>query len=152
VGKSTVGRALAAALGWPFYDADDLHDAAAVAQMRRGEPLTDEQRQPWLHRVRATIERALADGRDTVVACSALRDAYRRQLLADDPRVVFVYLEADPAVIRDRLAHRAGHFAGTALLDSQLRTLEPPAGVLKLDAATSVDTLVSAIRSHIRVA
>jgi carbohydrate kinase (thermoresistant glucokinase family) len=149
VGKTTVGQALARALGWTFHDADALHAPDAVEQMRRGEPLTDVQRQPWLQRVRATIEEALAAGRDIVIACSALREEYRQQLLADDPQVYFVFLDANPAIIRDRLVRRGGHFAGTALLDSQLDTLERPAGVLTLNAALPVESLVSAIKSRI---
>jgi gluconokinase len=146
VGKTTVGRALAATLGWEFHDADALHAPEAISQMARGEPLTDAQRQPWLALVRATIADALADGRDIVVACSALRESYREMLGARDSRVRFVFLDADPALIRDRLATRDGHFSGTALLASQLATLQPPIGVLTLDAALSVDQLVSAIR------
>lgn len=149
VGKTTVGQALAAALGWTFHDADDFHTPEAVAQMRSGQRLTDAQRHPWLLRIRAVIEEALVQNRDIVVACSALRESYRQTLLADDPRVYVVYLEANPAIIRERLARRVGHFAGTSLLDSQFSALEPPAGVLTLNAALPVNTLIAAIISRL---
>ena len=145
VGKTTVGEALAAALGWRFEDADAQHTPEAVEQMGRGDALSDDQRLPWLQRVRAVIEGALVQNRDIVLACSALRESYRQLLGASDPRVYFVYLQASPALIRERLAGRVGHFAGTSLLDSQFAALEPPSGVLTLNAALPVNTLVSAI-------
>lgn len=123
-GKTTVGRALADAYGAPFCDADDLHTPAAVAKMARGEALTDDDRWPWLVRVREAAERA-ANPR-CVVACSCLRRAYRDVLRATDMRVVFVYLHVDPAVLASRLQHRSGHFMKADMLASQLATLEPP--------------------------
>src|SRR5579884_1235439 len=120
-GKTTVGRALAAALGWPFVDADDLHPAANVEKMRRGQPLDDADRAPWLAAVASTI-RSMRDG---VVACSALKRAYRDLLrVRDDVR--FVYLAVDEKVLAARLAARQGHYMPPSLLPSQLATLEPP--------------------------
>jgi gluconokinase len=144
-GKSTVGRALSDRLGWRFYDADDLHSPEAIAQMRAGTGLDDAMRQPWLRRVRATIQDVLADNASAVVACSALKASYRRVIADGIPAVRFVFLDADREVLLRRLETRQGHFAGAALLDSQLAALEPPAEALHLDASRPVSELVEAI-------
>jgi gluconokinase len=146
-GKTTVGRALALALGWPFHDADDLHDAASIARMRAGQPLTDADRGPWLDRVRAVIDAAIAAGTNAVVACSALKAQYRRRLAAGVPQVRFVFLDASPELLRQRIAQRTAHFAPVALVNSQLADLEPPFEGLTLDAARPIDELVEAIRA-----
>jgi gluconokinase len=145
-GKTTVGRALAETLGWAFYDADDLHAPDDRERMRRGEALTDRMRQPWLERVRAVIVRAANRNEHAVIACSALKQRHRDVLSRGLP-TRFVFLSADADVLRARLQHRPNHFAGVALLESQLATLEPPSHVLALDAALSVDALVARIRS-----
>lgn len=137
VGKSTVGRALAAALGWTFVDADDLHPRANVEKMSRGEPLDEADRAPWLAALRARLDQ----GDDLVLACSALRAEHRLALAP----ATFVLLDAPDHVIAARLAGRPGHFAGPALLPSQRATLEPPAGALVLDATRPVDELVRAL-------
>ena len=149
-GKSTVGRALADSLGWRFHDADDLHSPGNVARMARGQGLTDEQRAPWLTAVRQVIEQAAASGEDALVACSALKATYRRFLAKDIPAVAFVFLAGDETLLRERLSRRTGHFAGAALLESQLATLEPPTDALTLDAALPVATLVERIRVNLR--
>jgi gluconokinase len=148
VGKTTVGRALAADLGWAFHDADALHAPDAIAQMARGEPLTEAQRQPWLRRVRDVIGGLIEQRTDAVLACSALRQQYRDVLSGAGPGVRFVFLDADPQVVRERLASRDGHFAKGELLDSQLATLEPPEDAVTLDAALPVATLVRQIRTR----
>ncbi len=125
VGKTAVGRALAARLGWTFADADDLHPAANVAKMQRGEGLTDADRKPWLDAVRALIEHRLAAGQPTVLACSALKARYRDRLRVRD-EVRFVWLDEPRAVLETRLEDRAGHFAGPSLLPSQFEALERP--------------------------
>ena len=146
-GKTTVGRALAARLGWEFYDADDFHAAANVERMRRGEALDDADRHPWLLRVRRLIEDAIAKRAGAVVACSALKAQYRSVLGEALDEVQFVFVHADADVLRARLENRPGHFAGAALLDSQLETLELPPDGLVLDASLSVDQLVDLIVS-----
>lgn len=155
-GKTTVGAALAAALGWAFHDADDFHTPEARARMRAGVPLDDADRAPWLARLADLVVETIADGRSAVLACSALRRAYRRALVppgAAGRCVRIVHLEAPPAVLAERLAGRPGHFFPPALLDSQLAALEPPDGgdepapVLTVDATRPVDELVAALRA-----
>ena len=156
-GKSTVGSALARAMGWRFADADDHHSAGNRARMRLGHALTDEERHPWLVTLAALVREAIEAGTPLVLACSALRRRYRRALAPPDaaPRVRFAYLDAPASVLATRLAARAGHFAGPGLLASQLATIEEPdatepAEVLTLDATQPVDVLVEAIRGELR--
>ncbi len=146
-GKSTVGRMLAASLGWSFLDGDDLHPAANVAKMREGIPLTDEDRWPWLERVATWIEGRLESGESAVVACSALRRTYRDRLAVRDG-VVFVQLAADYDLLRRRLSERRGHYMSAGLLDSQLEALEQPAAdepVIVADAAPGPRTVVEEV-------
>lgn len=124
-GKTTVAGILAARLGRPCAEADDLHPAANVAKMRAGVPLTDEDRRPWLEALRAWLTAEARAGRGAVVTCSALRRAYRDVLRGAEGRVRFVHLVADPATIAARMAARSGHFMPPSLLPSQLATLEP---------------------------
>lgn len=145
-GKTTVGAALAERLGWDFIEGDTLHPPENVAAMARGEPLTDEDRQPWLTALRREIEARLIEGRPAVIATSALKRRYRERLLADDPRVVLVFLEISPELARRRLASRGGHFFGPGLVDSQFAALEPPADALVLPADAPVAELVERMR------
>jgi gluconokinase len=125
-GKSTIAEQLAARLGWRYVDGDLFHPPANVAKMSAGHPLTDEDRWPWLRAIAAEIDRLSAAGTRAVVACSALKRAYRDILVhgRDDVRIVF--LEGTQSLIANRLAARKGHFMPPGLLDSQFRTLEPP--------------------------
>ena len=125
-GKSTIAEHLAARLGWRYVDGDLFHPPANVAKMSAGYPLTDEDRWPWLRAIAAEIDRLAAAGTRAVVACSALKRAYR-DILAhgrDDVRIVF--LDGTKDLIAKRLAARKGHFMPPGLLDSQFKTLEPP--------------------------
>lgn len=124
-GKTVVGRLLAEKLGWPFYDADDFHSATNVEKLRQGVSLTDADRKPWLESLSGLIERSLAKGEDAVLACSALKKAYRSQLKAG-AEVKLVYLRGDYALIARRLRQRRGHFMDPALLQSQFADLEEP--------------------------
>lgn len=123
-GKSTVGALVAEELDVPFADADDLHPPANVAKMAAGQPLTDEDRAPWL----ALVGAALADARGTglVMACSALTRRYRDLIRAQAPETVFVHLHGSRDLLAERMGARTGHFMPTTLLDSQLATLEVP--------------------------
>ncbi|MFF3325643.1 gluconokinase, GntK/IdnK-type [Streptomyces sp. NPDC002889] len=125
-GKSTVARLLADRLGRPYRDADDFHPPANRARMAAGEPLTDADRAPWLSAVAAWMDQEIAAGRRAVVTCSALKHAYRDQLLAGRPGVRLLYLRGSRELIRSRLAARHGHFFPTSLLDSQFADLEEP--------------------------
>ncbi len=148
-GKTTVGRALAAALGWPFVEGDDYHPASNVDKMRHGIPLTDADRAPWLARLREVIEEVIARGGHTVIACSALRESYRRALQPRDApagTVRFVLLDVPEAVLRSRLEHRVGHYMPASLLGSQLATLERPADALCVDGTLPPDEIVRRIR------
>jgi gluconokinase len=144
-GKSTLGRALADALRWPFHDADDLHPPANVDKMRRGIPLGDADRAPWLARVRALMADVSARRGDAIVACSALRQRYRTMLAEGLPAIRFVMLASDRTLLEARLASRRHHFAGATLLDSQLQDLEVPPDALILQAADPVEALVDQV-------
>jgi gluconokinase len=157
-GKTTVGTALADALGWRFVDADDYHSAENRARLGRGEALTDAQRAPWLASLREMIEGAIEHDEPMVLACSALKRSYRQALLPRSARgagqVHFAYLKASRKSLDDRLHSRAGHFARPALLESQLDTLEEPApdeGVLTVDGERPVAELVTQIRRVLEV-
>jgi carbohydrate kinase (thermoresistant glucokinase family) len=123
-GKTTIGAMLAGRLGWEYAEADDFHPASNVAKMRAGEPLTDEDRWPWLQRIADWIDEHLANGTPTVVTCSALKKKYRDVLRRPD--MALVYLDIDHEVLIQRMAARHGHFFPAKLLESQLRDLEPP--------------------------
>src|SRR4051812_17084391 len=125
-GKTTVGQALAARLGWRFADGDDFHPAANVAKMRAGVALTDEDRWPWLDAIAAWIRGRRADGGRCVIACSALRRAYRERIAAGRDDVCFVYLDGTYDTIAERMQRRSGHYMPLTLLKSQFDTLEPP--------------------------
>lgn len=148
-GKTTVGRALAEALGWRFIDADDMHPPANIDKIRSGIALTDEDRAPWLARMHDAILRASREQADLVLACSALRDDYRATLADGIADVRWVFLDADAELLAVRLRNRPGHFAGPAIVNSQLETLERPRDALTLRAALPVDALVEAIRTHL---
>jgi gluconokinase len=151
VGKSTVGRALAGATGWTFRDADELHPSANIEKMRQGVPLQDEDRAPWLARIREVMLKASRTGQGIVLACSALRERYRSQLAADIPDVRWVLLHADPAVLNERLRRRTGHFAGVGILESQLAALEPPTEALVVSTGTPVEDVVEAICRELKL-
>jgi gluconokinase len=143
-GKSTVGAALADALGWPLIDADDLHPPENVAKMAAGIPLTDDDRWPWLDRIVDELRRITSGGASVLLACSALKQRYRERL-AQAGEVRFVYLRGKRGTIAARLAARRHRYMPAALLDSQFATLEPPADAIDIDISASVDEQVRAI-------
>ena len=143
-GKTTSGIALAAALGVPFLDADDLHPASNVAKMAAGIALTDDDRMPWLALVGAELAVASAG---LVIACSALKRVYREAILAAAPSTRFVFLDGSRELLESRVQHRNGHFMPASLLDSQLAALEPlaadePGVRIPLDEHPTVASIV----------
>jgi gluconokinase len=125
-GKSTIAAMLAHRLHWIYEDGDWLHPQSNVEKMHHGEPLTDEDRWPWLHAIADWIDATRRAGKHGVVACSALKRAYRDILIGDRRDVRLVYLKGDRDLIARRIAVRTGHFMPAALLDSQFKTLEEP--------------------------
>jgi gluconokinase len=125
-GKSSIGKALADRLGWRFADGDDFHPRANVEKQRAGQPLTDYDRWPWLQSIADEIDRVAADGQKLVVACSALKRAYRDLLLHGRDDVRIVYLDGSRDLIASRMAARKNHFMPPTLLDNQFKTLEVP--------------------------
>ncbi len=150
VGKTTVGQALAEQLGWRFADADRFHSAANVAKMRAGIPLDDADRAPWLQSLHDAIAGWLAAAESVVLACSALKAAYRRELLVG-PEVKLVYLHGDVSLIAQRLGERHGHYMNPELLRSQFDTLEAPTDAISLDVSEQVPEIVATIRAAIGV-
>lgn len=147
-GKSTIGTRLAETLGLQFVDGDDLHTDVARAQMAAGVPLDDAGRGPWLDRLHEILA-AHVDG-GVVLACSALKDAYRRRLTGELRDVVFLALVAPRTVLEQRLESRRGHFAGPALLPSQLDTLELGDDVIQIDATRSIAAVTAAAATAVR--
>jgi gluconokinase len=147
-GKSSVGLALAEALGARFIDGDDLHPEANKAKMAAGIPLNDDDRWPWLD----LVGEALAQS-NTVVACSALKRVYRERILAAAPGTFFVHLHGTRELLAQRMNARPNHFMPVSLLDSQLNTLEPlgadePGHTYKI--AAPVDQLVAAVLAYLK--
>jgi gluconokinase len=144
-GKTTVGKLLASQLGWEFADADDYHSATNVEKMRNGIPLTDADRGPWLESLRLVIVAWIAAGKNGVLACSALKKAYRDVLIVG-PEVRVVYLKGDRELLRDRLLLRRGHYMKEAMLESQIATLEEPGDAIVVDARRTPEEIVREIR------
>ncbi len=151
-GKTDVGEAVAARMGWTFVDADDVHSADNIAKMRSGVALNDADRRPWLSALNQVLRSSQKEGVDLVLACSALRRTYRQTLAEDVAHLKFVYLEVPEDVIRERVRTRLGHFVPAELVDSQFAAIEPPSGdtAILIDAdrlkAEVVDQVVAELR------
>ncbi|MBE0548078.1 MAG: gluconokinase [Rubrivivax sp.] len=152
-GKSTVGCALAAALGLPFIEGDELHPPRNVALMAAGTPLTDEDRLDWLQAVAAALAGAADSG--AVVACSALKRRYRDMLRSGAPALRLVHLTGEPALLAERLQRRSGHYMPASLLQSQLDILEPPQAdeaAITLDVTAAPEHVVAALQRQLEPA
>ena len=153
-GKTTVGKLLARELGWRFVEADDFHPAANIEKMRSGQPLTDEDRWPWLDCLRKQIERSLSAGENAVLACSALKRIYRDRLRSSD-EVKFVFLRGDYALVEKQLRSRHGHFMDANLLQSQFDDLEEPQpdeNVLTIELGRTPGKIVEKIKTKLNSA
>lgn len=153
-GKTTVGKLLARELSWRFIEADDFHSAANIEKMRNGRPLTDEDRWPWLDCLRKQIEQLLSAGENIVLACSALKRAYRDDLRVGD-EIKFVFLRGESALVETQLRSRRGHFMNAALLQSQFDDLEEPQpdeNVLTIELGRTPEEIVERIEAKLNLA
>jgi carbohydrate kinase (thermoresistant glucokinase family) len=148
-GKTTVGRKLSGVLGCPFYDADDLHSKANKEKLRRGSPLNDSDRMPWLRTIANEMKKWERENPMTVLACSALKQKYR-DLLSKDAAVLWVYLKGDRETIRKRLKERVGHFADPSLLESQFADLEEPSNAVMVDIRLDLDKMLESLVQKIQ--
>ncbi|MCB0322351.1 MAG: gluconokinase [Bdellovibrionales bacterium] len=150
-GKTTVGKILAQELNWHFYDADDFHPEENVEKMRKGIPLNDEDRLPWLEALRNLINQAHQEEFNAILACSALKENYREMLSHELKPVKFIYLRGPEELIQDRLNARQGHYMNPKLLPSQFAALEEPSPdkAIHIDIAPSPQQIADSIRSEL---
>jgi gluconokinase len=152
-GKTTIGKLLAEELGWRFYEGDDFHPRENIDKLQRGIPLTDEDRWPWLENLRELLKRCLAKGENAVLACSALKRAYRQHLCVSE-EMKLVFLRGDYALIADQLRRRRGHFMNPELLRSQFADLEEPKpdeDVLTIELGRTPQELVEEIKTKLEL-
>ncbi|HWZ69975.1 MAG TPA: gluconokinase [Casimicrobiaceae bacterium] len=159
-GKTSVGQALANQLGWPFFDADDFHPPANVAKMAKGVALTDEDRGPWLDRLAAEMRAVAREGNHAVLACSALKESYRRRIAQGlesawaegegGSELRIVYLKGDAKTIEPRLAQRSGHYMPPSLLASQFAVLEEPDDAMVIDIRQTTEAQAAQIAAALR--
>jgi gluconokinase len=149
-GKSTVGKLLAGTMGWTFYEGDDFHPPENIEKMSRGIALSDDDRLPWLTRIKMELEACSRNRSDAVLACSALRSRYRTFLTDGMSDIQFVYLKGDAEVIRERLSSRREHYMKAHMLDSQFASLEEPDDAIVADIRNSPQDIVSYIARESR--
>jgi gluconokinase len=152
-GKSRVSQALAQRLEWQFRDADDFHTQAAKEKMKQAIPLNDQDRQPWLEAMRSAMDQWIMAGKNTVLACSALKSSYRQVLHLQDSQAQFIYLKGSFELIYERLKHRQHHFMKESLLRSQFETLEEPtpSEAIHIDASQSAEVIVQSVINQLNL-
>jgi len=150
-GKSSVGKSLAEKLGWDFFDADDFHPPVNVKKMADGIPLDDSDRAPWLASLHDLISSSLTKNRPGVLACSALKERYRQQLMGGNDDVQLVYLKGSYDLIWSRMIARKEHYMKPHMLQSQFEALEEPINALTIDISMSVDDIVQKIISNMSI-
>jgi gluconokinase len=146
-GKTSVGKTLAERLEWDFYDADDFHPPANVAKMANGIPLDDSDRVPWLTALHQIISSSLTANKPGVLACSALKERYRRQLMDGNDGVQLVYLKGDYDLIWSRMSVRKDHYMKPAMLQSQFEALEEPTDALTVNVSMALEDIVQTVIS-----
>jgi gluconokinase len=144
-GKTTIGQILSEKLGWPLFDADEFHCAASIGKMRNGIPLEDADRWPWLDRMNAMLREREARGESVLLACSALKQAYRDRLSKGTAEIRWIYLKGQFELIRERLEARKGHYMKAGLLESQFAALEEPEDALSVDIDESPNSIADSI-------
>ncbi len=145
-GKTTIGKKLASVLKWEFIEADEFHEENSIRKMARGVALHDADRLPWLERLCHQMKQKTQNGRNLIVACSALKSSYRNILQRVDDQVYFIYLQGDYNLILNRLQKRKNHFMKADLLSSQYEALEEPEEALVVDASLHADQIINIIR------
>lgn len=147
-GKTTVGKALAQKLGWAFFDADDFHPPENITKMINGLPLSDSDRAPWLASLHHLLASTIESNHHLILACSALKEKYRAQLLKDVEGVEIIYLKGNHDLIWSRMSAREGHYMRPEMLRSQFAALEEPEDVLVLDVSMSVEDMIDKIMAR----
>lgn len=150
-GKTTIGKLLADSLHWQFSDADAFHSPENVEKMRRGIPLSEADRTPWLKDLQTAIKQWLQEDKNVVLACSALKDSYRQFLILDSDRIKLIYLKGSYELIQKRLQERRNHYMPEKLLESQFDTLEEPLDAICIDVAASLQVIVQNIRTALGI-
>jgi gluconokinase len=149
-GKTAVGMRVAQQLDWIFLDADNFHPPANIEKMKHGIPLNDQDRAPWLQRLHDELQHQMAASHSVILACSALKESYRKVLHDAVSPPTLVYLDVDPETIRDRLQHRSAHFFPKELMESQFAALEKPNDAIIVDARKPLDAVVDQVIRALR--
>lgn len=150
-GKTTIGRGFAEATGWAFEEGDRWHPPANIEKMRSGQPLGDADRWPWLDALAKAIGEWIGTDRPTILACSALKRAYRQRLSSGRPEVAFAYLKGTQDLVGSRVASRRHEYMPSTLLPSQFAALEEPADAIVLDIGDPPAVLISRLRDALGV-
>ena len=148
-GKTTLGKALETRLAWPFFDADAFHPEANIKKMAAGVSLDDYDRWPWLDSLQQLLYTRQQQGKPSILACSALKAAYRERLSRDLSGLQWVYLQGKYALIEARMQQRQGHYMKAGMLASQFAVLEPPQDALCLDVSLSLEAMVDAVQQQL---